>query len=170
MKLVPYVEIDGEWTIPDRLMAALWQKTANDRLHEVTFYDGSILNADQFLAYMKSDKTLPVVALDETGPHGFAWLTEINGNRAFAHFCMMRDSWGKSAKMIAEQILNYWWMLSGEKGPVLKLIMGLTPEQNKPALRFIQKLGFTLVGSIPQMCRMPGGAVPGVLSYIERPD
>lgn len=169
MNLVPYVQIDGEWTIPDRLMEALWQKTAADRLHELTFYDGSIVNAGQFLEYMKSDKTLPVIALDHDGPHGFAWLTEIGGVRAFGHFCMMRDSWGESAKMIADQIINYWWSLAGEKGPILQLIMGLTPEWNKPAVRFIKKLGFTVVGTIPRICNGKDGLAPGVLSYIERP-
>lgn len=170
MKLVPYVQIDGEWTVPAGIMAVIWREIERDSLHKVTFYDGSIQTAEQFIQYMQSGKTLPVVAFSDAAPMGFAWLTEINGFRAFAHFCMLRIAWGSHSREIARQILDYWWSLASDTGPVLQLIMGMTPEANKPALRFIRQLGFNIVGTVPKICRGVDGPMPGVLSYIERPE
>lgn len=48
------------------------------------------------------------------------------------------------------------------------VIFGTTPEPNKLALRYAQKLGFDLIGPIPNYCSWHGELAPGWVSHISK--
>lgn len=49
-------------------------------------------------------------------------------------------------------------------------LFGFTPEPNKLALRYAQKLGMTIHGPIPDYCTWKGDMVPGWISHISKAD
>lgn len=110
------------------------------------FYEGTIKTADDFLAMLKSPATVAVFALDGTKAAGLAYLNQFQGNQAFGHFCFMR---GSDAETIGREIVhNYWCKALG-----IEFVMGVVPGFNKRAMDFVQRIGFTRVGSIPDMIK-----------------
>ena len=50
----------------------------------------------------------------------------------------------------------------------IDVIFGTTPEPNKLALRYAEKLGMDLSSPVPDMCPWNGELVPGVISHISK--
>lgn len=50
----------------------------------------------------------------------------------------------------------------------IDVAFGVTPEPNKLALRYAQKLGFDLSNPIPDYCTWQGRLVPGIISHMSR--
>lgn len=50
----------------------------------------------------------------------------------------------------------------------IDVIFGFTPEANKLALRYSQKLGFDLIGPVPDMCSWNGALAPGWISHLAK--
>ena len=124
------------------------------------FYDGSVRTSHGFLEAMQKPRNLPVFYFEGTSPMGFAWLNGINGGIAFAHFCGLR---GARAVELGRMTLDYWFSAFR----FLHVVMGTMPASNKLALRFVKRLGFTIVGEVPGMLfdAYEGKRVPGVISY-----
>lgn len=156
--ILPYAAIGGVRNLPDNVILAVYKKMKEQGLVDTVFHDGSVSCADQFLKMMQNDKNLPLIAHDNSGILGIAWLNDIAGNRALGHFCFFKEAWGKKSKNVGNKILEYWFSLQFKGKPIFDVIIGNTPSSNKHALSFIKKIGFTIVGEIPHV---------GFVSYVE---
>jgi len=156
----PYMKIEDSWTIPIEVMMGVWNRMEELDRVRATFYDGGIQNAGEFIGLMQSETILPVlvVSSEKIKLHLLAWLSDIDGGSALAHFCYL----DKYKKEITQMILDYW-----AKIPVLRVIMGITPESYKVVLKIIQNAGFQISGKIPELCDMyyENRIEAGVISY-----
>lgn len=135
-----------------------------DVFHRV-FYDGSVRDARAFLELMQKPANVPVFVFEGAEPLGFAWLNGLNGGIAFAHFCGLKAAKGRT-QQLGRLCIGYWM----KNFQFLRVILGLTPSNNKLAVRFIQRLGFTPLGEIPGVVHdaYSGERVGAVISYYAR--
>tara|TARA_R100001530_G_scaffold20511_3_gene17089 strand:+ start:1201 stop:1743 length:543 start_codon:yes stop_codon:yes gene_type:complete len=169
--LVPYVNENGTWTLPDDFLLAMAQKTQEEGTFQHVFYEGDIRTPPDFLAMMKLQSNIAVFAFKENRPVGFAWLNGVMKNIAFAHFCFLKDSWGKDTVEAGKQIIDYWQKFRNQGGdPLFDVLFGVTPSGYGSALKYIQRLGFVRMGVVPGMLQnaYAGERDSAVLSYLSR--
>lgn len=154
--LLPYVKETNGWNIDDEIIKRLWDKLVEDKLHTFVFYDADIINRDDFLKFMQSNNNLPVVTFADDKVAGFAWLNGINTSFAFAHFAFYKSAWGKYTDEIGEELFTYWFSLKNEMGDrIFDTLLGLVPEFNERAIKFVKRVGCVEIGSIPDFVYLP---------------
>lgn len=159
MQLLPYVEVNGSWTIPDNLMQGLYLKLEAQGIAKNVFTDGSIRSGYEFLEKMKNGNNLPVAAIDDNQVIGFGWLNTIAERRAFCHHFFYKEAWGKKTLSTAKEFINYWFDMKNGETYLFDYLIGMTPPENKIGIQFAKRLGFNIVGYVPTF---------GIISYLER--
>jgi hypothetical protein len=129
------------------------------------FYDGRIKSPQEFKELLQKPSHVAVFFFEGLEPLGFAWLNSFSGNVAFGHFCGLREAVGRTSE-IGREVLRYWM----GNFTFLDVIFGLTPKNNRLAVKFIQRIVFTVLGDVPNVIydAYAGERVPGVLSYFAR--
>lgn len=171
IQLLPYTSINGEYTLSDTVLRGFWDQLVEDGTATIIFSDGLIDNAEDFVKYAKTNSNLPVFAFIDKKIVGLAWLNSISGKHAFGHFAMLKNIWGKDTTEVGKEIIKYWFALPGVNGgPLFEVILGLVPTVNQRAIKYIQRIGFKTLGSIPSMLysKADESYKPATLSFIER--
>jgi hypothetical protein len=163
--LVPIINMGGKSSASDEFLLTIWdQMVAEDRVKWV-FYDGSIVDEHQWLAFIKSPTNYPLVVVNDKSIGAIAWLNNYENKSARGHYCGL----GAYHKEIGRMIMSYWKSFKDTKGdPILLTIVGITPETNTLGYRMLKILGFNIIGIIPHFCRMKYDGdklVGGVISY-----
>jgi len=132
--------------------------------HKV-FYAGTIVSPEEFLEAMQRPSCASVFFFEGTEPLGVAWLNGYYGGMAFVHFGGFRAARGHT-KEVGRLALNYWMTAFS----FLSLIFGVTPANNKLALRYIESVGMKTLGEIPGVLydAYAGEKVAAVISYFAR--
>jgi hypothetical protein len=159
------VQIEGVWTLPDEFLYSLAIQMVQEGTFHLVFYDGTITTPEAFKATMQKPANVPVFFFDGTEPLGFAWLNGLNSGLAFAHFGGLKAAKGRSVK-IGQLAVRYW--MANFK--FLQVILGITPQPNRLAVRFIERIGFRVLGEIPNVLwdAYRAEKVSAVLSYCAR--
>jgi len=151
IQLIPYAEVNGSWSLTDEAVRDCWDHLVADGTAKLVFWDGSVTSADQFLAVMKRPGNIPVFGHDGTSMLAVAWLNGVQRNYAHAHFACFREAWGRSSLDVCRAFLDYWGAFSSEGRYIFDVVVGETPSHLRKALKFINRLGFVRVGSIPKI-------------------
>jgi hypothetical protein len=160
-EVYPLAKIDGAWTIPDEILIGVWAQIVAEGKDKELFYDGTINTPFEWMEFIKRPGTYPIlIAKDKQVVH-IAWLKDIFDIGAWAHHCSV----GKYHRGAWEAGRDHWKQYFTN----LKILLGITPENNERAVKFVQKIcKFTVLGKIPQMCRMADGSRVGAfISYYE---
>jgi RimJ/RimL family protein N-acetyltransferase len=151
-KLVRYETVDGVPTLKDSQLTHLFEKAKEERLLPLVMYN---VNPDTptaaFLRMYKNNagRILWLVFYDDELA-GWVWLDDIANRTARSHFCFFR--WLSRAKISEEAGREMFWQLfqlKSRNGVMLQVIRAEMPAFNKPALWFLEKVGFSIVGEIP---------------------
>ena len=134
-------------------MSQLFIKTVEDGLHKTVFFEGSIQDAMDFISLAKRKSTVMAFVFQGQECAGYAWLTPINGNYAFPHFCFFKEVWGKTSHELGEMLLRYWFSWEDAKGPLLDVLIGVIPDFNVKAQHFVEDVGAVRLGMIPRFFR-----------------
>lgn len=106
---------------------------------------------------MEGDQIRDIAAL--------AMLTDIrvteHVKRALGNFLLFKNYWGEDSTRVGGVILDAWFKH-------LDVVAGVTPEKNEKALRFIEHMGFTKLGTIPNFASYRGETCGSVASYLTR--
>ncbi len=161
-RLIPYAQVEGEWTLPDHFVRAAFQQMQLEGSAETVFFERSVSTDDEFLAIMQDTSNVAVFGLRNQELMCVAWLNGCVKDYAFGHFCFMRNA-GKSLSTVdmGKQITSYWLSF-----PTVDFVLGIVPGFNKLAIRFVLKLGFKKVGAIPKMMQGPKGRSAAVILYL----
>ena len=151
-KLVPYVQIDGFWILSEDFLDGIFRKMVGQGLLKTTFWEENITDESHFVNMCRNPNNHMIFFFENKNCTGFAWLSSVSGNYAFAHFCFFREIWGRSVN-IGQMGVDYWFSWPGDDGPLLDVIVGIMPGFNKRAHKFVEKLGWTRLGQIPGMFR-----------------
>ena len=171
VQLTPYVEVDGQRTISDHFVEGFFLSLQEEGMHEVVFPTGNVRTSVEFLAHMKLTTNVPVFAFVEKGLAGVAWLNSITETSALCHFAASIRAGGQIALDVGREILDYWFsMKNGDDAFLFDVIVGMIPESNKAAQSFSEKVGFNLVGAVPNLMRnvYSGEKEALVIYYFER--
>ena len=165
-QVLPIEPTDGGWNVPDEALLSLWRRMVAAGKVEQTFYEGGIATPEDFLQLAKSPQIAACLAIDVEArqPAVFAWLTNIENDSAFTHYCVL----GTPSRAAGRAVLRFWESLRRPDGrPLLDLLLGITPEIHAPAVRVLRILGFTSIGTIPGYCNCAyaGGKCGAVISY-----
>ena len=160
LEIFPYVCIDSQWSLSDSVMSAIWLQLEQEGKIEQLFYDGAIRDVTGWLHHLKQPRIFAAVIadMDKGVPVHMAWLTDVADGVAWAHHTAI----GKYCRGVWEKYLEYWKTFN------LRILLGMTPETNELAVKFLKKIcKFTIVGVIPQICNMAyeDRRVGGVISY-----
>ena len=169
IKLVPYVELGGEWILSDVFLDSVFDKLVEQDLLKITFWEGSVTDQSHFVRLARSPNNHMVFFFDDTETVvGFAWLSSVTSNYAFAHFCMFKEVWGR-AEWIGQIGMDYWFSWPGDNGFLLDVIIGIMPGFNHRAHKYVENLGWTRLGVIPGMFRdLERNREDAVIYYISR--
>lgn len=165
--LIPYVLNDGAYSLPDSTMLSIWATMEKHALDRAVFYSGG-MNGERFLQFMKIPQNVVHTIWEEDRIQLIAWINGFGANHAFAHFCCFPETWGTTSVELGRQSLKYWFDFKKDNNePLLDVIVGFTPANNLKAVKYIQKVGLNIMGTIPNIkC---GDAYDGmVFSYITR--
>lgn len=171
MRIIPYIEHDGQPTIPNEFFCLMWRMMVAEKTWLKVFADGSIKNEEQFINCMlKKDKLIMVIIDDENNPLLLSWVTGIYDGHAFIHFNCFKSTWGENAIELLRMAADYWLSKknpeSGEQ--ILQVLMGAIAENNRLAVRAVKKCGATEIGKIPNYFTALDGKRHGVyLCYLE---
>lgn len=172
--IIPYVEIDGKWTIPDTAMKGLYRLMLKEKTANVTFYSGTVQNEDQFVLSCKSSNQHTVIILLPDGkPAGIVWVNGYAHGSAQVHFCMFRSIWGSRSVEAGKKAVDYLFGLTKPDGePLIRMLLGLTPVEYELAINFIKEVGVTVIGTVPHFVwnHYKQRTMGAVISYIERRD
>lgn len=160
-KVWPYALMEsGNWSIPDELILWIWDKMCESGREKHVFWNGCVRDGLSFIAFLRRYDTYPIVVVDtqKGEPCAIGWLNGVERTHALVHFCVLGKPWPG----IGQAALEYWKSFG-----LLKVLVGITPETNRPALKYVGKLGFEVVGTIPKLCEMhyDGTLVGGVVTY-----
>lgn len=151
-KIIPIVKLKEDiWSLPDRQLLVIYLKLLKHRLVDKVFIMGEISTPDKFIAMIKNPRNVFNVVINEENEYmGLMWLNRWGFNHAFVHHCFFPEAWGKHTVEIGKMVLKYWFGMKKDNGePILDVLMGKTPENNRLAVRFIKKMGFTIIGTVP---------------------
>ncbi len=152
IKLVPYVQIEDEWILSEVFLDSVFDKMVGQKLLKTTFWEGRVTDESHFVNLARSPNNHMVFFFEERNCVGFAWLSAVTSNYAFAHFCLFKEIWGRSDE-VGKKGVDYWFSWPGTEGPLLDVLIGIMPGFNKLAHKFVERLGWTRLGVIPGMFR-----------------
>lgn len=163
--IYPVVQIDGKWSVPDEVLVGIWAQIEAEGKVQHLMYDGTIRTPIDWVAFLHRPGTFPLLVVDpdqKTVVH-IAWLKDLFDVGGWVHHCSV----GRYQRGAWEAVRDHWRQyFTG-----VKLLLGLTPVTNEKAVKFLERIcKFTIVGTVPQMCRMAyegDKRVPAVLSYYE---
>jgi len=165
----PVLEVDGWWTTSDEQLGRVWGMMIDEGKVETVFHDGRIRSVSEFIEYMKSPATHPVLVYDRQRDDwgAIAWLNNMDSGNTQSHFCTFK---GSNPILMGHTVMEYWGGTRGKDGELLFFnIIGIIPENNQRAVKYIQKLGFTTIGTIPDFCDLffEDTRCGGVVSYYQ---
>lgn len=160
----------AQGNIPDEILAQIWQQMVDEGKAQKVFYNGFIVNAFDFVGFMKGGGVLPILIVDnETRAicH-IAWISDFGDGHACLHHCSL----GKFKRGAAKAILAYYDQFKDPTTgkPAFEVLVGITPENNEGAVRVAKLMGFKILSpSIPLLCNdvYTGKRVAGVISYYQ---
>ena len=171
--IIPIVKTrEGVWSLTDRQLLEIYLKLLKHRLIDKVFIMGEASTPDKFVAMIKNKRNVfNIVINEENECTTLSWLNRWGFNHAFVHHCFFPEAWGKHTYEIGKMVLKYWFEMKKDNGePILDVLMGKTPESNRLAVRFIKKMGFTIIGTVPGICFdvKQKKKIGAVFSYIRR--
>lgn len=135
------------------------------------FYDGSLRNAVDFTQFIRN-KEHDVYFVQYAGEDaGFFWLTGFKPKTAFINYCFHKNMWGKKTLHISKACLEFILNKKNAHGDyTLNTLLGLTPANNKLAIKFLIENGMTILGTIPAFLHdvRENKQMDGIFSYKQR--
>jgi RimJ/RimL family protein N-acetyltransferase len=173
-----------EWVIVDYnaatmpgteiFLPGLWKRMHDDGTFNMFFHEGAEMSFCQFGALLATpvDKVQLVIGHDENGTAvehaGMLLLTHILYNdvvkRAVGNFLFFKEYWNRhDTQELGQAVLDHWFGVMD-----FDVIAGTTPRGNRAAIQFIKRLGFQIIGDIPDFTQFDGKRCASATSFMTR--
>ena len=152
MKVLFYVhDKAGNWNLTDNYIKNIFVKMQEQHLVRKVFTRGAIETPDDFLDFMQSPQNhLQIICEDNGNPLLICWVNGIEDKHASIHWCLFKETWGKNSIELGFMARDNWLNLKDKNGNYhLNMLIGITPIDNKLAIRFLKNIGAKCVGVIP---------------------
>ena len=172
MQIIPYIEIDGTWTFTDTEIKSYFYYMQQEKTAKKVFHGGAVKDSSQFLTYLKSPANHTIIIInEERQPIMLAWLNGVEDKRAWFSFNVFKNFWGKKSIEAICLARDYWMNMQDNRGQfIFNVLMGVTPSNNRLALRMMKLCGATSLEEIPDFMTnfWTGERVGGIFSYFGR--
>jgi len=155
-------------------LPGMWKRMHDDGTFGMFFHEGPEMSFVQFGAILASpaDKVQLIIGHDANGDAkehaGMVILNHVFVNdqvkRAVGNFMFFREYWHRHDSMeLGRAVMDHWFLTMG-----FDVIAGLTPRANRAAIQFIKRLGFQVVGDVPNFTVYEGKPSASVTSFMTR--
>ena len=169
-QVFPLIMEHGQMNIPDEVLASIWAQMVTENKAQKVFYNGYITSVYDFITFLKTGGVLPILIADnETKSFvHIAWISDYGGGHACLHHCSL----GKFKRGAGKAILRFYELFKDPEtgGAAFQVLIGITPENNDPAVRVARLMGFKmLTPAVPMLCHdvYADKRVGGVISYYQ---
>ena len=145
IEILPYSEVNGCRTLPDTALIYIWDRLEKDGTIKTVFSECDITVAQQFVELCKDNRNLPAFVIVDGKLGGIGWVNGVQKDRAFSHYAFFKEHWGKKTIEMAKALMAYWFR---PEFPFYMLI-GQTPTWNRRAVKFLERIGWTIAGELP---------------------
>lgn len=173
-----------EWVIVDYdaktmpgsevFLPGLWKRMHDDGTFAMFFHEGPEMNFVQFGAFLthSDERVQLIIGHDEEGnakEHaGILVLRNIfisdQVKRAVGNFLFFREYWDRhDTQQLGQAVLDHWFGTMG-----FDVIAGVTPRTNRAAIAFIKRLGFQLIGDVPNFTLYDGKPSASATSFMTK--
>lgn len=163
-----YCKSRNNYNSSDTHLAHIYRRIVREKTLLTVFYDGSIKNTKDFINFFERENNELFFVNYNGKEAGFFWLNRFVQKSAFITYCLYKDYWGKKSLEISQDCIKALFNKRDSHGDhLLDVLLGLTPSNNKLALKFLSKINMTIVGKIPGIIwdAKTEKTVDGVLSY-----
>lgn len=147
--MLAYAEIDGVRNFRDTQILALHDRLLAEGGAHV-FRDGSIRDGQDFLRMAKDPSVAFFVAYVQGQVAGAVWLNRRQARWAQCSYFTFREFWGLHATGLGRHCLSELLnMRACSKEFMLDMLLGITPVDNRSAVRFALRCGWKRQGVLP---------------------
>lgn len=155
-------------------LPGLWKRMHDDGTFAMFFHEGPEMNFVQFGAFLThSDELVQlIVGHDAEGnakEHaGILVLRNIfisdQVKRAVGNFLFFREYWDRhDTQQLGQAVLDHWFGTMS-----FDVIAGVTPRTNRAAISFIKRLGFQMIGDVPNFTVYDGKPSASATSFMTK--
>jgi|GEM_PF-2215922 len=171
LEMTPMYDEDNRANFSDRFLGQVFRRIVREDILNRLFYDGSVRNTRDFRHFAHNrDNELFFVSIDDN-PVGFFWLNRFRHKSFFINYCFYREFRGNDAERISNICIDHIFAHRDHSGDfMVDALLGLTPADNKLAVRFLLKNGMTVLGRVPGFIydAIRDKSVDGIFSYRQR--
>lgn len=171
VEIISFHENSNSLKFSDKYIAQIYRRIVREDTVNKVFYDGSVRNSADFIDFFR-DKTIELFLVEYDGKEtGFFWLNTFAQKSAFVTYCFYKAFWGEKALEISKSCIKFIFSRKNSHGEHLyDVLLGLTPANNKLAIKFLLKNGMTVLGRVPGFIydAIEDIKVDGIFSYIQR--
>jgi hypothetical protein len=171
LSIMPFYDKDGTAYFSDTFLAQVFRRMVREESVAKIFYDGSIQNSADFIRFAKNRENELFFVFYDGREAGFFWLNRFRGKAAFIAYCLYKDFWGDEALLISRKCIEFLFARKDVHGEHrIDVLLGLTPANNKLAVKFLLKNGMTVLGKVPGLLydASAEATVDGIFSYLPR--
>lgn len=171
LEITPFYEENGKESFSETFLVQVFRRIVLEGTIYKTFYDGSLRTTIDFTQFIKNKEHEVFFVKYEGEDAGFFWLTEFKPKSAFIHYCFHKNMWGKKTLQISKACLEFILNKKNSHGEyAINTLLGLTPANNKLAIKFLMANGMTILGTIPGMLHdvKENQPMDGIFSYKQR--
>lgn len=170
--LMPYDPRVGN--IKEDALIALYKRLKAEGLWDIVFHEDAGISLLSFMNFFSNGTALLqlLVLTNEQGeiiPVGMSWVGDISNcsgimTRGVGSFLFFKEYQKPMyTDRFSEMILEYWFEVLN-----LDVILGVTPEPNRPALIYVKRAGFKEVGKLPSYTTFKGVVVDGIITAMTK--
>lgn len=171
LNLIPYTQINGEWTIPDDLIMGLFDKMVADGNYQTFYLNAAVKSREKFLKTCKNPVFAVHIIVRDDGVPVTLWVLQgTTNNFAYVHICGFEGATREEKLESAHMSKDYWFSLERDGKPILDVLIGIFPETNKSIKNFAVRAGWKVLGTIPRILYdyWQGKQVGGTYCYVAR--
>lgn len=172
-EIMPFRNESDAHNFSDTHLAQVFRRLVMEETLNKVFFDQAITNTTDFIKFCHNRENEIFFVQAGGREVGFFWLNRFRHKSSFITYCFYRDFWGRNALKISRAALDFLFSRTDAYGEHLTdLLLGLTPANNKLAVKFMLMNKMTILGRVPGFLydHHQGESVDGVLSYRQRQD
>jgi len=171
LSIMSFYDKDGTPNFSDNSLAQVFRRIVREESVTKIFYDGSVRNSADFIRFVRNRENEIFFVAYDGREAGFFWLNRFRRKSAFISYCLYKDFWGDEALLISRECIEFIFdRKDGHGEHLIDVLLGLTPANNKLAVKFLLKNGMTVSGKVPGLLydASTEATVDGIFSYIQR--
>ena len=162
--------------LSDNQIKAFWRHVCSTGRDRSILFDLPPVGEQAFCDWFRQPNVNPWIIMYQDVPYGMFYLTNKTGKTAYCHFLTLPFGTKRVNKLPlvvaggAFAVANCLWERNASNGFLIDTLIGVTPAFNRPALRYIQRLGAQFIAEVPGACYFhdTGENVPGVVTILDR--